>query len=105
MNAVAVDDVFKALAEPKRREMLRLLRTEAMSVNEIASRFDITQQAVSLHLKVLRGAGLVTERRDGTRRLYLVRPEGLTGVNQFIDELWPAALRRLKSAVEANRDR
>jgi DNA-binding transcriptional ArsR family regulator len=105
VNAVAVDEVFKALAEPKRREMLRLLRTEAMSVNEIASRFDITQQAVSLHLKVLRGAGLVTERRDGTRRLYLVRPEGLAGVNQFIDELWPAALGRLKSAVEARRDR
>ncbi len=104
MNAAADDDVFKALAEPKRREMLRLLRSDAMSVNEIASRFDITQQAVSLHLKVLHGAGLVSERRDGTRRLYLVRPEGLLGVNQFIDELWPAALRRLKHAVETNRD-
>lgn len=102
---MTADLAFKALAEPKRREMLRLLRVAPLSVNEIAGHFDVTQQAVSLHLKVLHEAGLVTEQRAGTRRLYLVRPEGLAGVDEFLAELWPAALRRLKTAVEADLDR
>jgi DNA-binding transcriptional ArsR family regulator len=95
--------VFRALAEPKRREMLRLLRSAPLSVNEIVEHFEVTQQAVSLHLKVLREAGLVAESRVGTRRLYVVRPEGLAGVSAFVEELWPAALRRLKSVVERER--
>jgi DNA-binding transcriptional ArsR family regulator len=103
MTEATADLAFKALAEPKRRAMLRLLQAAPLSVNEVAGHFEVTQQAVSLHLKVLREAGLVTEQRQGTRRLYLVRPEGLHGVTEFIDELWPAALRRLKQAVESDR--
>jgi DNA-binding transcriptional ArsR family regulator len=94
------DDVLRALAEPRRREMLRLVRDEPRSVTEIAAHFDITPQAVSQHLQVLKQAGLVAVRKDGQRRLYLVRPEGLTTLDAFLAELWPAGLRRLKQAVE-----
>jgi DNA-binding transcriptional ArsR family regulator len=59
-------------------------------VNEIAAHFDITQQAVSQHLRVLHGAGLVVEHRAGTRRLYVVRPDGLSDVQAFLDEFGPA---------------
>lgn len=84
--------------------MLRLVRDEARSVNEIAQHFDITQQAVSQHLQVLKQAGLVAVRKDRQRRLYLVRPEGLTTLETFLAELWPAGLERLKNAVEGERD-
>ena len=97
MNA---DAVLRALAEPRRREMLRLVRDEPRSVGEIADHFDITQQAVSQHLHVLREAGLVGVRKEGRRRLYLVRPEGLVTLDAFLAELWPTGLERLKRAVE-----
>jgi DNA-binding transcriptional ArsR family regulator len=83
--------------------MLRLVRNEPRSVGEIAEHFDITQQAVSQHLQVLREAGLVAVRKDGQRRLYLVRPEGLETLEAFLAELWPEGLRRLKEAVESER--
>jgi len=98
--AVSADAALKALAEPRRREMLRLVRDEPRSVNDIASHFDITQQAVSQHLHVLKDAGLVAVRRDGARRLYEVRPEGIESLEAFIAELWPAALRQLKRTLE-----
>lgn len=98
------DAVLRALAEPRRREMLRLVRDEPRSVGEIAEQFDITQQAVSQHLQVLKEAGLVGVRKDGQRRLYLVRPEGLATLDAFLAELWPARLERLKQAVEGDRD-
>jgi DNA-binding transcriptional ArsR family regulator len=82
--------------------MLALVRDEPRSVNEIAEHFDITQQAVSQHLKVLREAGLVAVRPQGQRRLYLVRPDGLESLDAFLAELWPAGLRRLKQAVESD---
>jgi DNA-binding transcriptional ArsR family regulator len=97
---VTAEAAFSALAEPRRRAMLLLVRDEPRSVNEIAEHFDITQQAVSQHLKVLRDAGLVAVRPDGQRRLYVVRPEGLESLEQFLAELWPAGLERLKRAVE-----
>jgi DNA-binding transcriptional ArsR family regulator len=81
--------------------MLRLVRDEPRSVNEIAAHFDITQQAVSQHLQVLREAGLVAVRRDGQRRLYAVRPEGLESIRDFLAEFWPAKLGDLKRAVES----
>ena len=93
---------FSALAEPRRRAMLMLVRDEPRSVGEIAAHFDISQQAVSQHLRVLRDAGLVLVRPEGQRRLYVVRPEGLALVEQFLAELWPTSLGRLKRAVEAD---
>jgi len=99
---VTTDAVLKALAEPHRREILRLVRNEPKAVNEIADRFDITQQAVSLHLKVLREAGLVAVHRDGQRRLYVVDPEGFESLDSFLAELWPSRLERLKDTVEGD---
>jgi DNA-binding transcriptional ArsR family regulator len=98
---MSTDAVLRALAEPRRRAMLRLVRDEPRSVGEIAAQFDISQQAVSQHLQVLRDAGLVAVRRERQRRLYVVRPEGLETLETFLAELWPAGLERLKDAVES----
>ena len=102
MLSAMTEPAFHALADPNRRAILRLVRDHPRSVNEIAERFDITQQAVSQHLKVLRDAGLVAVRPQGQRRLYVVRPEGLTGLRDFLDEFWPDSLQRLKEAVESS---
>lgn len=96
---------FQALADPHRRGILRLLRDQPRSVNEIAGQFDITQQAVSQHLKVLREAGLVAVRPQGQRRLYAVRPEGLARLREFLAEFWPDSLQRLRQAVESDDER
>ena len=97
---MSAEDVLKALAEPRRQQILRLVRAAPRSVGEIAERVDVTQQAVSQHLQVLKDAGLVAVRKDGTRRLYVIRSGGLESLDQFLAELWPAGLRRLKAAVE-----
>jgi DNA-binding transcriptional ArsR family regulator len=93
-----------ALAEPNRQRMLRLVRDEPRSVGEIAAEFNITQQAVSHHLQVLKDAGLVAVRQDGQRRLYELRPEGLASVEQLLAEFWPRQLRQLKRVVETRDD-
>jgi DNA-binding transcriptional ArsR family regulator len=100
-------EVFDAIAQPTRREILRLLAQSELSVGAVASHFDVTQPAISQHLKVLKEAGLVEERRDGTRRLYRVRAEGLDDLHSFLAEVLPAGLERLKQAaeVEQRRDR
>ena len=97
--------VLRALADPRRQEVLRLVRNEPRSVGEIASHFDITQQAVSQHLRVLKEAGLVSMSKQGQRRLYVVRPDGLEALHNFLAELWPTGLERLKAVVEADGDR
>jgi DNA-binding transcriptional ArsR family regulator len=84
--------VLRAIAEPRRREILRLVATDEMAAGEIAAAFDVTRTAISQHLTVLRNAGLVTERREGTRRLYRARPEGLAGLREFLDEMWASSL-------------
>jgi DNA-binding transcriptional ArsR family regulator len=98
-------EVFEAIAQPKRREILRLLATGERSAGEIGSRFAVTQPATSQHLKVLKEAGLVSERRAGTRRLYSLRSEGLTDLNTFLAQVVPAGLQRLKQAAEAEERR
>jgi len=82
-----------------------LVRDKPMSVNDIAAHFDITQQAVSQHLKVLKEAGLVTVRAERQKRLYQFRPESVDEVRSFLAQLWPSSLERLKSVVEAELDR
>jgi len=91
---------LKALAEPNRVEILRLTRDQPRSVGEIAAHFDISMQAVSQHLQVLKEAGLLSEQRDGARRMYAVRPDGLQAVREFIEDLWPSRLNRLKRLAE-----
>lgn len=97
------DAVLRALADPHRRQILRLVRGGELAAGEIASHFDATQQAVSHHLQVLAKAGLVSERRDGVRRLYALDPQGLDPVREMLSELWPSALERLKYVVEQDR--
>ncbi|MDB4957179.1 MAG: regulatory protein ArsR [Myxococcales bacterium] len=97
--------VLRALAEPHRQAILRLVRDTPHSVGEIGEHFDISQQAVSQHLHVLAEAGLVDVMPEGKRRLYVVNPNGLAVLERFLDELWPTGLRRLKRAVESGRGR
>jgi DNA-binding transcriptional ArsR family regulator len=97
------DAVLHALADPQRRRMLRLVRSGELAAGQIATHFEITQQAVSQHLRLLKRAGLLDERREGTRRLYMLRPESLEPVRAVLDDLWPDALNRLKHVVEENK--
>jgi DNA-binding transcriptional ArsR family regulator len=95
------DAVLRALADPNRRRILRLVRGDELAAGQIAASFDnLTQQAVSQHLRVLERAGLLSERRAGTRRFYTLRPDPLDQVRAVLDEFWPVALDRLKAAVE-----
>lgn len=94
---------LRALAEPRRQEILTLIRDGARSVNEVAEHLDISQQAVSQHLHVLAGAGLARVRREGRRRLYEVDPKGLADLESFLATLWPGSLRKLKAVVEEDR--
>lgn len=105
MYFVTTQAAFAAMADPRRRAMLVLVRDEPRSVNEIAEHFDVTQQAVSQHLRVLLDAELVDVRPEGQRRLYVMRPDGLASLESFFAELWPESLARLKSAVEDANDR
>ena len=94
------DAALKALAEPHRRAILQLVSHDARSVGDIASHLDITPQAVSRHLKVLHEAGLVDERRQGTRHLFLVNPGGFSAVQEFLADFWIRHLGQLKQTVE-----
>lgn len=84
-----------ALGNPVRRDMLRVLRTKPLSVGELAERFPVSRPAVSRHLRVLEGAGLVQAHAEGTQRVYAVRIQGLAPVREFLDEFWDEALTRL----------
>ncbi len=101
-HATIGETAFHALAEPRRRAILKLVRDEPRAVGEIAAHFEVTQQAVSQHLAVLREAGLVQVRPQGQRRLYAVRTEGLEPLRDFLAEFWPASLQQLKRAVESD---
>jgi len=93
---------FEALAEPRRRRILELVRDQELPAGEIAVEFsDVSRPAISQHLKVLREAGLVNERRSGTSRLYSVRPEGLSEIGQFIQSFWETRLEDLARVAEA----
>jgi DNA-binding transcriptional ArsR family regulator len=97
-----VDTALKALAEPRRREILRLVWSQELPATEIADRFpDVTRSAVSQHLGVLKSAGLVHERRDGTRRLYRAEHDEMDKLRRFLDDYWTSGLERLRDAAEA----
>ena len=94
--------MLDAVSEPRRREILRLILRTELPAGAIAARFtDVSRPAISQHLRVLRDAGLVSERRDGTRRLYRVRPEGFGDLRSFLEEFWDVRLDALR--VEAER--
>jgi DNA-binding transcriptional ArsR family regulator len=95
-----VEAALKAIAAPRRRQILTLVRDGELSAGEIASHFDVTRPAVSQHLNVLKEAGLVSERRNGTRRLYRARPEGFGEIKDFLEEFWDVRLEALKREAE-----
>ena len=101
----SVQAAIDAIAEPRRREILHLVRDHEMAAGRIAAHFDVTRQAVSQHLRILYDAGLVSERRDGTRRIYRARPEGLAGLRAFLDEFWSERLAALRREVETEHRR
>lgn len=102
MSEPALDRTFQALADPNRRAILRLVRTDRRAVGEIAAEIGLSQQLVSHHLKVLGAAGLVTGSRSGTRHLFAVRADGLAVGKEFFDAFWPQRLSALKRAVESS---
>jgi DNA-binding transcriptional ArsR family regulator len=100
-----VEAALKALAGPRRRQILALVRDGELSAGEIAAHFDVTRPAVSQHLTVLKEAGLVDERRNGTRRLYRARPEGLADLKEFLEEFWDERLGALKREAEKEEEK
>jgi DNA-binding transcriptional ArsR family regulator len=96
-----MDEALRAVADPTRRTILRLVRDDELPAGEIARRFpSMSRPAVSQHLRVLAGAGLVAIRPDGNRRLYRWRREGLRDAAAFLEEMWSDSLARLKVAAE-----
>jgi DNA-binding transcriptional ArsR family regulator len=95
-----MEAALKAIAAPHRRQILSLVREEELSAGEIAGHFDVTRPAVSQHLGVLKEAGLVEERRNGTKRLYRARPAGLLPVREFLEQFWDERLDALKREAE-----
>lgn len=100
-----VDRAARAIAAPRRREILALVHAAELSAGEIAARFDVSRPAISQHLTSLREAGLLEERREGTRRLYRARPEGMAGLRDFLNGFWTDRLERLKLAAELEQQR
>src|SRR3712207_1041818 len=95
-----MEAALKAIAAPRRRQILTLVRDGELSAGQIAAHFDVSRPAVSQHLTVLKEAGLVSERRNGTRRLYRVRREGLYPLREFLEEFWDERLEALKREAE-----
>jgi DNA-binding transcriptional ArsR family regulator len=94
-------DAIEAIADPRRREILRLVRHIELPAGAIAAHFgDVSRPAISQHLRVLRQAGLLDERRDGTRRLYRTRPEGFGSLREFLDLFWDERLETLRREAQ-----
>jgi DNA-binding transcriptional ArsR family regulator len=91
---------LRAISDPTRRRILELVADRQLAAGEIAQHFSVSRPAISQHLGVLREAGLVKERREGTRRLYTADPTGLAGIREFVDRFWRVGLDRLKDVAE-----
>jgi DNA-binding transcriptional ArsR family regulator len=97
---MAYQDALAALADPTRREILERLRSGPRAVGALAEGLPVSRPAVSQHLRVLKDAGLVSEQREGTRRLYAVRPRGLVELRRYLDRFWGDALEAFKAEAE-----
>ena len=100
---MAYKTAMDALGDPTRREIMERLREGPRSVGEIAAGLPVSRPAVSQHLRVLREAGLVSERREGTRRIYSLDPKGLDELRAYLDQFWTDALAAFKAAAERSR--
>ena len=92
---------LEALGDPTRRAIFERLRRGPRAVGELAEHVPVSRPAVSQHLRVLKRAGLVSERKVGTRNLYRVEPEGLTELRDWLEQFWDEALAGFKEAAEA----
>jgi DNA-binding transcriptional ArsR family regulator len=101
---MAYSNALVALADPTRREILERLRAGPRAVGELAGELPVTRPAVSQHLRVLKDAGLVSDRSQGTRRLYRVDPRGLAELRSYLEGFWEAALADLAAAAETEED-
>jgi DNA-binding transcriptional ArsR family regulator len=98
-------DPFDALGDPNRRAIVELLRSGDRSVRELADALPISRPAVSRHLRLLKDAGLVTDRAEGTRRLYRLHDEGPEAVRAYLEEVWGEAAARFRIAAENTEER
>jgi DNA-binding transcriptional ArsR family regulator len=98
------EKALDALGDPTRRSVFELLREGPQPVGALAARLPVSRPAVSQHLRVLKEAGLVADRRDGTRRLYSIDPDGLGSLRIYLDHFWNTALASFKAAVEAEKE-
>src|SRR5262245_21653988 len=98
----AVQEVLSAIAEPCRREILRLVWSSERTAGDVAAHFDLSRPNISKHLRILREAGLISERREGTRRLYRARPDRLAEVRRLLDAFWDEGLSAIKKSAEAD---
>ena len=99
-----VTEPFEALGDPNRREILRLIGAEGLAVGEIAEAMPISRPAVSRHLRLLKDAGLVAERAEGTRRIYQLQAEGLEAVQAYVQGVWGEAANRFRLVAENTGD-
>jgi len=97
---MAYGNALAALADPSRRHVFEQLRAGPRSVGELAQRLPVSRPAVSQHLKVLKEAGLVTDRAEGTRRVYCIDPHGLAAVRAWLDQFWDEALEAFQAEAE-----
>lgn len=97
-----METVLKAIAEPRRQEILRLLWQRERAAGEVAAHFDISRPAISKHLRILKEAGLLEERRAGTQRLYRARPERLADARRFLESFWDEGLAAIKRSAEGD---
>jgi DNA-binding transcriptional ArsR family regulator len=100
---MAYASALDALGDPTRREIFELLQRGPRAVGELAAELPVSRPAVSQHLRVLKDAGLVSERRNGTRRIYRVDPRGLDELRSYFERHWETALASFEAAVERDR--
>ena len=105
LTYTAMELALRAIAEPRRRDILLLIQDREMAAGEIATHFDVTRPAVSQHLAVLLAAGLITVRKQGTQRIYQSRPQGLAKVREFLERFWDDRLLMLAQEAEAEERR
>ncbi len=97
---MAYQAAFLALADPTRRKVFEELRRGPRSVGKIAARMPVSRPAVSQHLGVLKKAGLVADRAEGTRRVYCIDPNGLAAIRTWLDQFWDEALTAFQAELE-----
>lgn len=100
MNANQVSEALGALSDPTRRAILERLVGAPSAVGELANEFPVSRPAVSQHLRILKNAGLVTDRAEGTRRVYHVHPPALDAIRNYFDRFWSISLASFKQAAE-----